>query len=157
MKTLLLATMALCTLSNAQTLDSLKSQDDLDKAIAALDAALFDTYNRCELDKFAAFFAEGVEFYHDQSGVTTGKEALTESLRKNICGKVIRELVPGKTQVHRMKGFGALQMGVHRFRHPGHEDTDAVGEASFIHLWQYKDGAWKITRVISYDHHSLAK
>jgi hypothetical protein len=20
-------------------------------------------------------------------------------------------------------------------------------------LWQYKDGAWKITRVISYDHH----
>ena len=35
--------------------------------------------------------------------------------------------------------------------------TLRVGEASFIHLWQYKDGAWKITRVISYDHHAAAK
>jgi len=32
-----------------------------------------------------------------------------------------------------------------------------VGEAKFIHLWQKKGGAWKITRVISYDHHALAK
>jgi hypothetical protein len=32
-----------------------------------------------------------------------------------------------------------------------------VGEAQFIHLWQYKGGAWKITRVISYDHHAAAK
>jgi hypothetical protein len=27
-----------------------------------------------------------------------------------------------------------------------------VGEAKFIHLWRYKDGAWKVARVISYDH-----
>jgi hypothetical protein len=32
-----------------------------------------------------------------------------------------------------------------------------VGEAKFIHLWQFKNGDWKITRVISYDHHSLTK
>ena len=32
-----------------------------------------------------------------------------------------------------------------------------VGEAKFIHLWQNKDGVWKITRVISFDHQSLAK
>jgi hypothetical protein len=38
---------------------------------------------------------------------------------------------------------------LHRFRHPGDSD---VGEAKFVMLWQYKDGAWKITRVISYDH-----
>jgi hypothetical protein len=25
------------------------------------------------------------------------------------------------------------------------------------HLWQNKDGAWKITRVLSYDHHALPK
>jgi hypothetical protein len=46
---------------------------------------------------------------------------------------------------------------VHRFHHPGHEDTEGVGEGKFIHLWQYKDAAWKITRVISYDHHAAAK
>jgi len=56
-----------------------------------------------------------------------------------------------------MKGYGAVEIGVHRFHHPGHEDTERVGEGRFIHLWQYKDGAWKITRVISYDHHAAAK
>ena len=139
------------------SLDSIKSQAELDKAITTLDAALFDSYNRCDLEKFSSFFADDVEFYHDQGGVTLGRAALTDSIKKNICGKVTRELLPGTLQVHFMKGYGAVEMGVHRFHHPGHEDTEGVGEASFIHLWQYKDGAWKITRVISYDHHSAPK
>ncbi len=108
------------------SLESIPSQAELDKAIASLDAALFDSYNRCDLEKFATFFADDVEFYHDQGGVTLGKDKLTES-------------------------------GVHRFHHPGHEDTEPVGEGKFIHLWQYKDSAWKITRVISYDHHAAGK
>ncbi len=139
------------------SLESIKSQAELDKAIASLDAALFDSYNRCDLQKFATFFTDDMEFYHDQGGVTLGKEKLTESVKNNICGKVTRELVPGTLQVHPMKGYGAVEMGVHRFHHPGHEDTEPVGEAQFIHLWQYKDGAWKITRVISYDHHAAVK
>jgi uncharacterized protein (TIGR02246 family) len=140
--------------ANGQPLDSLKSQADLDKAVASLDAAVFDAYNRCDLQKFASFFADDVEFYHDQGGVTLGKEKLTESLKQNICGKVTRELVPGTLQAFPMKGYGAVEMGVHRFHHPGHDDTEPLGEARFVHLWQYKDGAWKITRAISYDHHA---
>jgi len=139
------------------SLESIQSQAELDKVIASLDSALFDSYNRCDLEKFSSFFTEDVEFYHDQGGVTLGRQKLTESIKNNICGKVTRELVPGSLQVHHMKGYGAVEMGVHRFHHPGHEDTEGVGEASFIHLWQYKDGAWKITRVISYDHHGAAK
>jgi hypothetical protein len=146
--------------ADAQTvppLESIKSQAELDKAIGSLDAALFDSYNRCDLEKFSSFFVEDVEFYHDQGGVTLGRQKLTESIKNNICGKVTRELVPGTLQVHYMKGYGAVEIGVHRFHHPGHEDTEGVGEAQFIHLWQYKDGAWKITRVISYDHHAAGK
>lgn len=135
----------------------IKSQEELEKAVAALDAALFDSYNRCDLAKFAWFFADEVEFYHDQGGVTLGRAALAESVKKNICGKVARELVPGSLQVYHMKGYGAVEIGVHRFHHPGHEDSESVGEAKFIHLWQYKDGAWRITRVISFDHHQAAK
>jgi ketosteroid isomerase-like protein len=155
---LLLPVLAFCIgRADAQALESIKSQEELDKAVASLDAALFDSYNRCDLEKFAAFFTDDVEFYHDQGGLTLGKAALTESVKKNICGKVTRELVPGTLQVYPMKGYGAVEMGVHRFHHPGHDDTEAVGEGKFIHLWQYKDGAWKITRVISYDHHAAAK
>jgi hypothetical protein len=139
------------------SLESIKSQAELEKAIASLDSALFDSYNRCDLEKFSSFFVEDVEFYHDQGGVTLGRQKLTESVKNNICGKVTRELVSGTLQIYYMKGYGAVEMGVHRFHHPGHEDTEAVGEGKFIHLWQYKDGAWKITRVISYDHHAAAK
>ena len=137
--------------------DKIQNQQELDRVGAALDAALFDSYNKCELGKFASFFAEDVEFYHDQGGVTLGRTALTESVKKNICGKTTRELVPGSLKVFYMKGYGMLETGVHRFHHPGHEDTEGVGEGQFIHLWQYKDGAWKITRVISYDHHAAGK
>jgi uncharacterized protein (TIGR02246 family) len=149
-----------CVRAGAQSvpaLENINSQAELDKAIAALDTALFDAYNRCDLEKFASFFADNVEFYHDQGGVTLGKAALADSVKKNICGKVTRELVPGTLLVYHMKGYGAVEMGIHRFHHPGHEDTDPVGEGKFIHLWQYKDGAWKITRVISYDHQAAAK
>lgn len=137
-------------------LDKITNQADLDKAVAALDTALFDSYNRCDLPKFESFFVDDVEFYHDQGGVTLGKAALTESVRKNICGQTTRELVPGTMQAYYMKGYGALETGVHRFHHPGHQEI-GIGEGRFIHLWQYKDGAWKITRVISYDHHAAAK
>jgi hypothetical protein len=155
---LLFPVLALCFVrADAQALESIKSQEELDKTIASLDTALFDSYNRCDLERFGAFFADDVEFYHDQGGVTLGKAALTDSVKKNICGKVTRELVPGTLQVYYMKGYGAVEMGVHHFHHPGHEETEPVGEGKFIHLWQYKDSAWKITRVISYDHHATAK
>jgi len=134
-------------------LDKIQNQQELDKAIAALDAALFDAYNKCDLVKFASYIDEHVEFYHDQGGVTLGREALTESVKKNICGTTTRELVPGSLQVYYMKGYGAIEMGVHRFHHPGHPEI-GDGEGKFVHLWQYKDGAWKITRVLSYDHHA---
>lgn len=139
-----------------QSLDSMKSQEELVKAITTLDTELFDAYNTCNLEKFGSLIAEDVEFYHDQGGVTLGRAALVESVKNNICGKVTRVLVPGSLEVYHMNHYGAVEIGVHRFQHPGTQDHDVVGEAKFIHLWQYKDGAWKITRVISYDH-GLAK
>ncbi len=154
---LLAFTAAFICRAGAQTvpaLEDINSQAELDKAVAALDAALFDAYNRCDLEKFASLFSDDVEFYHDQGGITLGKAALANSLKRNICGKVTRELVPGSLQAYHMKGYGAVETGVHRFHHPGHDDTEPVGEAKFIHLWQYKNGAWKITRAISYDHHA---
>jgi|SRR5579862_1004397 len=138
-------------------LEKIQNQAELDRAGAALDTALFDSYNKCDLEKFSSFLTDDIEFYHDQGGVTLGKKALTESVKNNICGKVTRELVPGTLKVFQMKGYGMLETGVHRFHHPGHEEEIGVGEGQFIHLWQYKDGAWKLTRVISYDHHAAGK
>jgi hypothetical protein len=142
--------------ADAQSLESIKSQAELDKVITSLDAAVFDSYNHCDLEKFGSFFTDDVEFYHDQGGVTLGKEKLVESIKKNICGTDMRrELVPGTLQTYHMKGYGAVEIGVHRFYHP--KSDIGTGEGRFINLWQYKDGAWKITRAISFDHHAAAK
>jgi Domain of unknown function (DUF4440) len=135
-----------------QTTSTPATKDSLFQTIAAFDTALFDAANHCDLDKLGTFFSDDLEFYHDQSGLSVGKQDFLEKSKNNICGKVIRELVPGSLEVYPLKGFGAVEIGIHRFHHPGHDDTMAIGEAKFIHIWQYKDGVWKISRVISFDH-----
>ena len=49
-----------------------------------------------------------------------------------------------------------MEIGVHRFHHP-HNPEDGVGEDKFVMLWQNKDGAWKVTRAISYDHKPVTR
>jgi ketosteroid isomerase-like protein len=133
-------------------LDAIKSDAELTRAISALDTQLFDAYNNCDIDKLGSMVTDDLEFYHDKTGLAVGKKVFTDAIKNNICGKVRRELVKGSLEVYPLKGYGAVEIGVHRFYHPGSQDHDVVGEAKFIHLWQYKDGAWKVSRVISYDH-----
>lgn len=128
----------------------LSAQDPVYRAVAAADAAVFGASNRCDLDTFASYFTDDLEFYHDQSGLSVGKADLVQKTRDNICGKMVRELVPGTMKVFPLPGYGALEMGTHRFLHPG--DPDNVGQADFLHIWQFRGGHWKISRVISYDH-----
>jgi ketosteroid isomerase-like protein len=139
------------------SLEEIKSQTELDKAITSLDTKLFNAYNHCDLKTFDSLLADDVEFYHDQGGVTLGRQKLTESIKNNICtGDTQRVLVPGTLKIYYMKGYGAIEMGMHRFQHPKTEAANGTGEASFVHLWQYKDGNWKLTRALSYDHHSAS-
>jgi hypothetical protein len=131
------------------SLDSIKSDQELTRAITVLDKQLFDAYNTCNIDKLGTLVTDDLEFYHDKTGLAVGKQSFLDAIKKNICGKVTRELVAGSLEVYPLHGYGAVEIGVHRFHHP--TDSD-VGEAKFVQLWQYKDGAWKISRVISYDH-----
>ena len=131
------------------SLESIKSQAELTQVITALDKQLFDAYNTCNIEKLGTLVTDDLEFYHDKTGLAVGKQPFLDAIKKNICGKVTRELIQGSLEVYPLHGYGAVEIGVHRFRHPGDSD---VGEAKFVQLWQYKDGAWKISRVISYDH-----
>ena len=151
---LLLALLAAPTArAAAQARYGAPAPEELSRAVTSLDSALFDSFNRCELEKFGSFFVEDAEFYHDKGGLTLSRKSLVESIRNNICGKVRRELVPGTLEVYPIPGYGAVQMGVHRFYElTGGKPNEPAGIAKFVHLWQHKDGAWKITRVISYDH-----
>jgi ketosteroid isomerase-like protein len=122
--------------------------------IAALDSALFDTFNRCDVAGFERFFTEDLEFYHDYNGLATPRskniEIIAEECRAKRLGR--RELLPGTLEVHVLRGFGAIEIGVHRFfvRTPNGETPGST--AKFIHVWKNDGGSWKISRVLSFDH-----
>ncbi|MGO4780143.1 nuclear transport factor 2 family protein, partial [Lysobacter sp. 2RAB21] len=64
-------------LAAALSLSSLAAKADepdadaaLRQTIAALDAKVFDAYNRCDLETFEQYFSPDVEFYHDKGGAS---------------------------------------------------------------------------------------
>lgn len=126
--------------------------DTLTATVAKLDAELFDAYNTCDLKKLGAMVSDDLEFYHDITGLMVGKQPFLDAIKNNICGKVTRSLTPGTLEVHPLNTYGAVEMGSHQFHHPGEQDHDVLGEARFVMLWQNKNGVWKLTRVISYEH-----
>lgn len=148
---LLLASAMAVASAHSQSTQGLPVSDPLYKTVAGLDTELFSAYNNCQLDKLGSLVAEDLEFYHDKTGLAVGRQRFIDAIKNNICGKVHRELVPGTLEIYPMEGFGALEIGIHRFTHPG--DPRNIGEAKFITLWQHKDGSWKMTRAISFDHH----
>lgn len=131
-------------------------KDRLFDTVVGLDQKLFDAYNKCDLPTLGGMVTDDLEFYHDKTGLSVGRQVFVDAIRDNICGKTQRVLVPGTLQVYRLDHYGAVEMGVHRFIHPGHEEI-GVGEAKFITVWQLKNGEWKISREISYDHEAAAK
>lgn len=135
------------------------TSSELYDTVAKLDSALFETYNTCQLSKFETFFTEDIEFYHDQGGLTVGRNSLLESMKNNICGggkKVRRELVEGSLMVDQIKNYGAVEIGEHRFYQTEKGQPEKLtGTAKFVHIWQKKDNQWRISRVISYSHQAV--
>ncbi len=117
-------------------------------SIAMMDAMWEDAYNNCKLDVMEDIISDDLEFYHDQGGLLTSKKKLNEALKANICGKVTRELKKGSLEVYAIKGYGAVEMGLHAF-HNSKEPTSQSHYSKFVHLWKRDNGKWKITRVIS--------
>jgi len=134
--------------ADGHILGDIQEDDDLYRTIVKMDSIYFTAYNNCNMKKQAEIYDEDLEFYHDKGGLATSKKDILESLEKNICGKVTRELVAGSIEVHPIPGFGAVEIGMHKFHNS--EEPDAVSVASkFITIWKQDDDSWKITRVIS--------
>ncbi|MBS1661631.1 MAG: nuclear transport factor 2 family protein [Bacteroidetes bacterium] len=118
--------------------------------ILRLDSTFFTAYNTCtvHLQEYADFYSENLEFYHDKGGLMTSKKDVVEATRKNICGKVTRELVPGSVEVYPVANFGAIEIGYHKF-HNSEEPNAPSKPDRFVVVWRHEGNSWKITRVIS--------
>ena len=131
--------------------------------ITALDARLFDlVFIQCDADGLKALIADDFEMYHDKFGkiASTGSqfvENIRDGCQKQAKGTNVRarrELLPETSKVYPMENFGALHEGVHRFYGLETGKPDVLRETGrFMNLWRRENGGWKLTRVLSYDHH----
>lgn len=147
----LLVTLLLCCANSALAAPD-PASERLQAEIAAMDTALFDAFNRKDLDGVMVRFTRDLEFYHDKGGLTNYEQNLQVSRRMFETNKTLRRtLVPGSLQVYPIKDYGAIQTGDHRFCQ-GPQGQDDCGVFKFLHIWKRVDGAWKLARVVSYGH-----
>ncbi|AWH83617.1 DUF4440 domain-containing protein [Flavobacterium album] len=135
------------------------SQKELEKKIIALDKEIFDVFNNCNIEAFRAFFTEDLEFYHDKGGMTTSRDEMIAKTKQNLCSKpgwqIRREPVEGTLNVYPLDGYGAILTGEHLFYVTEDGKEQLTGRAKFTHIFLLKEGKWKISRILSYDHHGV--
>jgi ketosteroid isomerase-like protein len=127
---------------------------ELFDTIAHMDSVMFAAFNAHDLNKLMAFFSEDLEFYHDKGGLDhyeQNREKIKTLFERNQNTGLRRDLVQGSLEVYPIKDYGAVETCLHRFCHIEDGKNDC-GTFKNIMLWQKKDGQWKVTRVISYDH-----
>ena len=120
--------------------------------IAQMDSIMFDAFNRQQLDKFSAMFTTDLEWFQDNGGLIDYKTVFVNfenNFKKEF--KLTRKLVKGSLEVHPIKDYGAIQIGVHQFFHI-ENGKEEVGTFKFVMIWKKETTGWKISRVISYDH-----
>lgn len=119
--------------------------------IVHLDSIFFNYYNTCDdnLEKYSAFYSDDIEFYHDNRGLMTLKSDIVAGTKKNICGKVTRELVKGSIEVYPIKDYGAVEIGLHKFHNNTEPENTKSRTGRFMIFWKKENKDWKITRVVS--------
>ena len=125
---------------------------DLFKEIERADSLMFQAFNTQDMSAFKAMFTEDLEWFQDNGGLIPYKtvfENFGNTFRNE--NKLSRELVKGSLEVYPIKDYGAIQIGRHQFKHMENGKLE-IGTFKFLMIWQKKDGKWRISRVISYDH-----
>lgn len=134
---------------------------ELVATLAERDQALFKAVFGCDIDALRPMIADDFEFLHDKYGKVADSGAkfvanVADGCKRQAAGTDFhsrRELVPGSMETHALDHYGAVQLGTHRFYALRRDQPDLLTETSrFVDVWKLDDGAWKLSRVISYGH-----
>lgn len=125
--------------------------------LARMDSVLFEaSFVLCDAAKANAIFTEDVEFYHDKDGFSSGDQVRENTRRLTAsCPRehgVTRTVVPDSLRVYTIEGYGATQVGVHRFDERGAATSTL---ARFVHVWRLQDKRWRLARIFSLDHEAV--
>ncbi len=156
-----LALMLFAGSAAAQTAGPAPTQQLTDE-IKAADLALFSAFfDRCDVNALKTMVTDDFEMLHDKGGrvAASGAEFI-----KNISGtcerqktgedyRARRELIESTLKVYPLNNYGAIEVGEHRFYKltPG-KPEELVEISLFTQVWKKEGTAWKLARVLSYDH-----
>jgi CubicO group peptidase (beta-lactamase class C family) len=122
--------------------------------ILSADRQLFDAYNTCNTVQFSRSLASDLEFFHDSTGLT-GHDWNVNALEKRCAEstKYHRSLDEQSVQIFPVPGYGALEIGTHRFYEKGADGSEKLDATpGFANVWKQTPDGWKLTRVLSYGH-----
>ena len=146
--------------SSANAQAKVELPQNAERDVRAADDALWRAFDACDAAALSRLFAEDVEFYHDITGLTRGRQAVVASLINGPCGApgfhMRREAITASVRYDPVPGYGAMISGQHLFyaRNGGAAELP-VTKARFVTVWRFADGRWQVARVISFDHESL--
>ncbi len=137
-----------------------QTPDVLYATLKSKDSLLFNAvFDLCDSMTVKSLTSDDFEFYHDQSGITDSKAGFILSIRSlcTLSYKPRREVDPASLEVFPLydqgKLYGAIQSGVHKFYAIEVDKPEYLtSTARFTHLWIIENDAWKLKRVLSYDH-----
>jgi hypothetical protein len=150
---------------NTRPIQTATSTNSLFGGIKEMDTRLFDAiFKDCDFGRINELLTDDFEFYHDRGGLIASNRAQFLEIIRKTCERQKsgqerrsrRELV--SMDVYPLGGYGAIQTGVHRFFIQREKEAEEAGDiAKFTHVWKKVGDAWRIARVLSYDHKQQAK
>lgn len=139
--------------ANAQT-EQRHFDQQLYNTILHSDSVCFAAFNKQDIDVLKNMFTKDVEFYNDNGTITNYDDTMknfANMFKEAKISGLKRELIKSSLEVYPLKDFGAIEVGIHKFTHI-ENGKEEVALLKFTEVWQHKDGEWKMTRVISYNH-----
>jgi hypothetical protein len=140
-------------------------QAQLTEQIEKADSELFELFfvAPCDLPRFRSLLTDDIEFYHDRGGfnVRSARDFVRIYLENctartdPAAWRSRRELVRSSLRVDPVPGYGAMEVGDHRFfeRKGANGPEKLAGKARFAMVWALgTDGKWRLSRVLSFAH-----
>jgi ketosteroid isomerase-like protein len=125
---------------------------ELFEIIARMDSQVFDAFNAHDLERLMALFTDDLEFYDDGSGVKNFSGTKQDFVKVfHDVPDLHRELLKETLEVYPVPGYGAIEVGEHRFCHQENGKADC-GVMKFAMVWKQTGETWKLARVLSYAH-----
>ena len=122
------------------------------ETIIKQDSLLFVAFNAKNIDGLKSFFTNKLEVYQDNTGLRNYDqtiEAFAGLFKEEYT--LTRTPILQSIEVYPIKNYGAIETGQHTFCHTENNKLECA-TFKFLHIWEQKDGQWKLSKIITYGH-----